>query len=295
MALSSGYTLMHEHMSLGLSPGDMGTESFDLLCADLMDAYRYGVRNIVDMTNQSMGRAPEYARRLTEETGINIILSTGHYLEDFIDPAVLHQTPEAIAEEPIRDLTVGIDGSGMKAGVIGEIAWSYPGPREKELKSWEGMCIAARRTGATVSTHPSHGEQQIPQAEYLLLHGIAPERIVIGHIEFYLSDPSLKKLLGMGLYLGLDMIGKKSGWGDEYRADTVRKIKRWGCLDQLLLSMDLCRKDDLRSAGGYGYAYLFESFIPMLEKRGITGDEIDRMLRKNPEKALASVQSRADT
>ena len=217
MALSSGYTLMHEHMSLGLSPGDMGTESFDLLCADLMDAYRYG-----------------------------------------------------------------------------EIAWSYPGPREKELKSWEGMCIAARRTGATVSTHPSHGEQQIPQAEYLLLHGIAPERIVIGHIEFYLSDPSLKKLLGMGLYLGLDMIGKKSGWGDEYRADTVRKIKRWGCLDQLLLSMDLCRKDDLRSAGGYGYAYLFESFIPMLEKRGITGDEIDRMLRKNPEKALASVPSRAD-
>ena len=68
-----------------------------------------------------------------------------------------------------------------------------------------------------------------------------------------------------------------------------------GRLDQLLLSMDLCRKDDLRSAGGYGYAYLFESFIPMLEKRGITGDEIDRMLRKNPEKALAFVQSRADT
>ena len=128
-----------------------------------------------------------------------------------------------------------------------------------------------------------------------VLYGQTATNRWIGHIEFYLSDPSLKKLLGMGLYLGLDMIGKKSGWGDEYRADTVRKIKRWGCLDQLLLSMDLCRKDDLRSAGGYGYAYLFESFIPMLEKRGITGDEIDRMLRKNPKKALAFVQSRADT
>ena len=33
----------------------------------------------------------------------------------------------------------------------------------------------------------------------------------------------------------------------------------------------------------------------MMEKRGITGGEIDRMLRKNPEKALAFVQSRADT
>ncbi len=287
MALSDGYTLMHEHMSIDLSPADLGTESFDLLCSDLSDAYRYGVRNIVDMTNQSMGRAPEYAERLTKETGINIILSTGHYLEDFIDPGIMDQTPEEIAEEAIRDLTVGIGDSQIKAGVIGEIAWSYPGPREKELRSWEGMCIAARRTGAVVSTHPSHGELQVPQAEFLISHGIAPEKIVIGHIEFYMSNDSLKKLLNMGIYIGLDMIGKKSGWGDEYRADTIRKIKDWGLLDRVLLSMDICRREDLKSAGGYGYAYLFESFIPMLEKRGITRQDIELMLKKNPEKLLA--------
>ena len=287
MAVSDGYTLMHEHMSINLSPGDLGTESFDLLCSDLMDAYRYGVRNIVDMTNQSMGRAPEYAGRLTKETGINIILSTGHYLEDFIDPGIMDQTPEEIAEEAIHDLTVGIGDSQIKAGIIGEIAWSYPGPREKELRSWEGMCIAARRTGAVVSTHPSHGELQVPQAEFLISHGIAPEKIVIGHIEFYMSNDSLKKLLNMGIYIGLDMIGKKSGWGDEYRADTIRKIKDWGLLDRVLLSMDICRREDLKSAGGYGYAYLFESFIPMLEKRGITRQDIELMLRKNPAKLLA--------
>jgi phosphotriesterase-related protein len=287
MAVSDGYTLMHEHMFINLSPGDLGTESFDLLCSDLMDAYRYGVRNIVDLTNQSMGRAPEYAGRLTKETGINIILSTGYYLEDFIDSAIMDQTPVEIAEETIRDLTVGIGDSQMKAGVIGEIAWSYPGPREKELRSWEGMCIAARRTGAVVSTHPSHGELQVPQAEYLVSHGIAPEKIVIGHIEFYMSDDSLKKLLNMGIYIGLDMIGKKSGWGDEYRADTIRKIKDWGLLDRVLLSMDICRREDLKSAGGYGYAYLFESFIPMLEKRGITRQDIELMLRKNPANLLS--------
>lgn len=291
MALIDGYTLMHEHMSLNLSPADMGTESFDLLCMDLKEAYRYGVRNIVDMTNQSMGRAPEYVKRLTEETGINIILSTGHYLEDFIDDTILEKTPEEIADEAIRDLTVGIGESGMKAGIIGEIAWSYPGPRKKELKSWEGMCIAAQRTGATVSTHPSHGELQIPQAEYLLSHGIAPEKIVIGHIEFYMSDDSLKRLLNMGIFIGLDMIGKKAGWCDEYRADTVRKIKEWGLLDHVLLSMDICRKEDLKSAGGYGYAYMFESFIPMLKKRGITEDDIELMLKKNPVNSLAPVNS----
>ena len=286
MALIDGYTLMHEHMSIDLSPGDVGTVSFDLMCSDLAYAYRYGVRNIVDMTNQSMGRAPEYVRRLTEETGINIILSTGHYLEKFIDDSVMDQSPEEIAEEAIRDLTVGIDGSRIRAGVIGEIAWSAPGPLEKELRSWEGMCIAARRTGAVVSTHPSRGVLQIPQAEYLISRGIAPEKIVIGHIEFFPNDDSLKQLLGMGVYIGLDMIGKKAN-SDEYRADIVRMVKDWGFLDRLVLSMDICRREDLKSDGGYGYSHLFESFLPMLERRGITREDIELMLKKNPANIFA--------
>ena len=290
MALTDGYTLVHEHMSIDLTPGDVGTEAFDLLCPDLKDAYRYGVRNIVDMTNQSMGRSPEYVRRLAEETGMNIIMSTGHYLEQFIDQAIMDQTPEEIAEEAVRDLTEGIEGSGMKAGIIGEIAWCHEGPCEKELRSWEGMCIAARRTGATVSTHPSRGIQQIQQAEYLISHGIPPERIVIGHVEFYPDDEALKKLLGLGVYIGLDMIGKTVG-RDEYRADTVRKVKEWGHLDRMLLSMDITRTQDLRSAGSYGYAYMFETFIPMLEKRGITEEDIELMLRENPKKALGNSES----
>ena len=293
MALIDGYTLMHEHMSIDLSPGDIGTGSFDLLCADLKDAYRYGVRNIVDMTNQSMGRAPEYVKRLTEETGINIIMSTGHYLEEFIDPAIMDQTAEEIAAEAVRDLTVGIAGSDMRAGIIGEIAWCREGPCEKELRSWEGMCIAACRTGATVSTHSSLGAQQIPQAEYLMSHGIPPQRIVIGHIEFFSDDESLKKLLEMGVYVGLDMIGKQCCMFDEGRADTVRTIKEWGRLDQVTLSLDLCRTQDLRSGGGYGYAHLFETFIPMLRQRGITDEEIELMLRENPRKALRPIQDQA--
>lgn len=281
-----GYTLMHEHMSIDLSPGDLGTEAFDLLCLDLKEAYRYGVRNIVDMTNQSMGRSPEYVRRLTEETGINIIMSTGHYLEEFIDPAIMDQTPEEIAEEAVRDLTEGIDGSGMKAGIIGEIAWCREGPCEKELRSWEGMCIAARRTGATVYTHTSTRFHHIPQAEYLISHGIPPERIVIGHLDFCRSDENMKKLLGMGVYLGLDMIGKVTGRGDEYHADTVCKLKEWGFLSKVVLSLDICRIEDLKSAGGYGYGHLFETFIPMLEKRGITEEDVELMLRENPRKVL---------
>lgn len=282
MRLKDGYTLMHEHMSIDLTEGDLGSDSFDILCSDLKQAYDYGVRNIIDMTNQSMGRDPEYVAKLMEETGINVVMSTGYYLDKFIGPYVKDYTVDQLAEKSIKDLTEGIDDSGIKAGVIGEIAWCHEGPTDMELKAWEAMCIAAAHTGAVVSTHPSRGIQQLPQAEYLLERGISPKKIVIGHIEFFPDDNTLKKLLDTGVYIGVDMVGKLGGKGDEYRADTVAKLKEWGRLSQVVLSLDLCRKQDLKSCGGYGYAHFFESFIPMLEKRGITSDDIELMLSKNP-------------
>ena len=71
MELLDGYTLTHEHMCIDLTPGDLGTDSFTELCADLRELRRYGVRNIVDLTNQSMGRDAAYVRRLEEATGMN--------------------------------------------------------------------------------------------------------------------------------------------------------------------------------------------------------------------------------
>ena len=88
MKYQDGFTLMHEHMTIDLIAGDFGTDSFDELAADLRMVYDHGVRNIVDLTNQTMGRAPEYVRRLSEETGISIFLSTGTYLEAYSGPYI---------------------------------------------------------------------------------------------------------------------------------------------------------------------------------------------------------------
>ena len=285
--LLDGYTLMHEHMTIDLTPGDLGTTSFALLCRDLKMVYDHGVRNIVDLTNQSMGRNPEYVKRLMDTTGINIILSTGYYLERYLGESVAGRSVSELTEQAMDDLTNGIGDTDYCAGVIGEIAWSHEGPFEMEKTAWQAMSAAALRTGAVVSTHPSRGIQQIPQAEYLIGRGIKPDKIVIGHIEFYPNDDSLKKLLKKGVYIGLDMVGKLGKERDEYRADTVRKVKDWGCLSQLVLSLDLCRKEDLRAAGSYGYVYLFDTFIPMLKERGITGEEIDLMLKENPARIFA--------
>ncbi len=82
------------------------------------------------------------------------------------------------------------------------------------------------------------------------------------------------------------MIGNAAGKGDEYRADLVSIIKHMGCLSQVTLSLDLCNREDLKSAGGYGYVHLFEVFLPMLKERGITDDDIELMLDKTPRRVF---------
>lgn len=158
------------------------------------------------------------------------------------------------------------------------------GPLEK--KAWQAWARAARETDAVVSTHPSRGIQQLPQAEYLIDNGVKPERIIIGHIEFSPDDETLKTLLDTGVTIGLDMVGKEFGKGDEFRADFVRKIRDWGRLRQLTLSLDICGTEQLRSCGGYGYVHLFDTFIPMLKDRGITDSDIDLILHQNPVRIL---------
>ena len=284
--LKDGYTLMHEHLTIDLMPGDLGGADFDILCRELTELYTFGVRNIVDLTNQGMGRNPEVLRNLASATGMNLIPSTGYYLEAYMPPDIRTRPIEELAEEAVRELAWGIDEEGYTAGVIGEIGWSAPEAGELECRVWEAMSMAAAKTGAIISTHPSNGREQIPQAEFLIKRGIKPEKIVIGHAEFFPDEKALLALVDLGVNIGIDMIGQNGQDRDEYRSDMVVMLRDRGVLSQVTLSMDLCEQQELRQYGGFGYAHLFKSFLPLLRDRGITEDEIDLMLGRNPMRIL---------
>ena len=284
--LNDGYTLMHEHLTIHLMPGDLGEADFDILCRELTQLYPFGVRNIVDLTNQGMGRSPDVLRALASATGIRIIPSTGYYLEAYMPPDIRTRPIEDLAAEAVRELTWGIDEEGYTAGVIGEIGWSAPKAGELESRVWEAMSIAAVKTGAVISTHPSIGPEQIPQAQFLIKRGVKPEKIVIGHAEFFPDENALLALLDLGVNIGIDMIGRNGPDRDEYRANMVVMLRDQGFLSQVTLSTDLCSRQELRQSGGNGYAHLFQTFLPLLRDRGITEDEIDLMLGRNPVRIL---------
>lgn len=290
MKLKNGYTLMHEHVTIDLSgikkDPDCRLDCFEETVREFRRLYQYGVRNIVEVTNMGMGRDAEYIRRVAEATGIRILLSTGFYKEPFLPRMVYECTVEELANRLVKELETGIGDTGVKASVIGEFGTSKNRMTVMEEKVFEAVAIAACRTKAPVTTHTTLGTFGAEQADYLIARGVAPEKIIIGHMDLSQDTEKILALLEKGVNVGFDTIGKNNYCPDSFRVEALKMIAKSGRLSQVVLSMDITRKSGLEAGGGIGYGYLFTVFLPMLRENGFTNDQIDLLLRRNPGRIL---------
>nr|WP_231131468.1 hypothetical protein [Bacillus licheniformis] len=120
------------------------------------------------------------------------------------------------------------------------------------------------------------------QVEFFKKHEVDLNRVVIGHVDLSGDADYILKMLREGVYVEFDTIGKENYMPDRVRAEILKKIQDKGYIDKVLLSMDITRKSHLVYKGGVGYSYLIDTFIPLLQTYGITGESIDKMLIKNP-------------
>lgn len=291
MALNKGYTLMHEHLTIDLSgvkkDNDCILDCYEETVKELKKLYDLGVRNIVDVTNIGMGRNTDYVRRIEHETGIRIIHSTGFYKEPFLPEWVGNLSVEELAKLMENEIVDGIEDSGIKADMIGEIGTSRDKMEPMEEKIFEAAALAANKTGKPVYTHTTLGTYAVEQVKFLLDRGVRPEKIVIGHMDLSGSLPYIKEVLSYGVFVGFDTVGKNNYFPDEGRVEFLSKMEEEGLLDQVVLSMDITRKSHMEYKGGLGYSYLFTEFIPMLKKAGIKEESIEKMLVLNPEKIFS--------
>ena len=80
-----------------------------------------GGNTLVEATSRGIGRDPLALQRIARATGLHIVMGAGYYLGR-VHPADLEsRSEEAITEEIARDLREGVGGTGVRAGVIGEI------------------------------------------------------------------------------------------------------------------------------------------------------------------------------
>lgn len=286
MILSNGYTLMHEHITIDLSSlkkdKDCVLDCYEETVKELKKLYQLGVRNIVDVTNIGMGRNIQYVTKMEEDTGIKILQSTGFYKEPFLPEAVYQKSEDELALLMKKEIEQGMDNSGIKAAMIGEIGTSKNSMEPMEQKIFEAAIKVALDTKKPIYTHTTLGTYALEQAELLTNRGIHPKKIVIGHIDLSGDLQYIIKVLKTGVFAGFDTIGKNNYFPDTERVRFLVELETLNLLDQIVLSMDLTRKSHLQYSGGLGYAYLFEHFLPMLRAAGMKEESIRKMLIHNP-------------
>ncbi|WP_042529698.1 phosphotriesterase family protein [Oceanobacillus oncorhynchi] len=284
--LVNGITYMHEHTTIDLSEvkktEDCQLDVFSETVKEYKKLYEKGVRNIVDVTNFGMGRNIPFVQKVAEESGINIIFSTGFYQDEFYPIQVFRETREQLAERMIEEIKKGIKGTEARADIIGEIGTSYNKWTDTERKVFEAVVIAHKETNKPITTHTSIGTLGHEQVAFFKERKVDLNKVVIGHVDLTSDADYILQMLRDGVYVEFDTIGKESYMPDRIRAEILKKIQDAGYIDRVFLSMDITRKSHLEYRDGLGYSFLLDSFIPLLNSYGVTDESIEKMLVKNP-------------
>lgn len=282
----TGYTYAHEHLHIDLSGfknnPDCRLDCYELLRDELRQLYALGVRNLVEVTNRYMGRNALFMQRLMADTGICVLPSTGYYQQAFYPPHVAQRSVDALANEMIDEIRVGLDQTPLKARVIGEIGSSRGLITEDEKKVFQAAALAHLATGRPISTHTTLSTMGLEQLALLKRCGVEPEYIVIGHCDLKPNLDTVLALLDEGAWVQFDTIGKNDYFPDSERVAMLMALCRRGLLGRVMLSMDMTRRSHLRANGGLGFSWLLTDFVPMLHEAGMSQHDVDRMLRDNP-------------
>lgn len=315
-----GIALPHEHLFANLGHTAPGSLLADPAAAQSeVEAFRAaGGGTIVDLTSAELtggayGRAwPGPASdlqatdtrsvanvaalaRISAETGVHVIAGTGHYREPFLDREWIDRhSVDEVADSLVRDLTEGFPGTGVRAGIIGEIASNAWYMTSAEERSFRAAARAQLRTGARISTHATDWPTGLAQLRLLGEEGVAPEDVIIGHVDT-VPDPDYPlRLAEAGAWVQLDTFFHCKAGGAivpgpfAHRVAVLRRLIDAGHAGRVLLSHDVCVPALLARNGGTGYTFLLQEGREALIDAGIEAEFIDAALTANVGRALSS-------
>lgn len=181
-----GATMMHEHIFVQYDEKwkDRILQFAGRELQRLVDA---GGRTIVDVMPLP-GRNMDWYKEIASMANLNIIVSTGYYLErlpSFVSSEALERSENEMYELMMKELTDGIDDAdgrptGIRAGVI-KVAGDLPQLTSWEIKVMRAAARAQKETGVPICTHACSGARS--QFNALLTAGADPQRIYLSHVE----------------------------------------------------------------------------------------------------------------
>jgi phosphotriesterase-related protein len=310
-----GRTLMHEHIFVLTAdvqanyPEEWGPEEARVADAAgrLAELSRTGITTIVDVTVIGQGRNIARVKKIAEQVPeLNIVVATGCYTFDEVPMFFWRRTgpDEALAGRPardtmagyfVRDITEGIAGTGVKAGML-KCAVDAKGLTEGVERVLRNVARAHVATGGTPITIHTHAAARHGPAILNVLRSedVDVSRVVLGHSGDAVRDPDyLQQMAESGLTLGMDRFGIDHFATFEQRSDLVVELCRRGLAGSMVLSHDTCCYIDwfapgsLASLKDWHYLHISQDVLPYLRDHGVSDDDIDAMLVANPARILS--------
>lgn len=289
-----GITTCHEHLlwtvpeSDAIEDPDLGFDSILAAVAELEYFKAAGGNAVVEMTTADIGRAPLNLRGISQAAHVHVIATTGHHKDKFSAATLNGKSVDQIAKGIIADIADGMNGTGVKAGVI-KAASSKDTVTDTERRVIQAVGLAHQATGAPVSTHTEAGTFALEQAQLLMQASIPAGRLLIGHLDRDLPRERYFAIANTGVYLGFDQVGKAKYWSDTERVKLIKDLISAGHIHQILLSGDTARKSAWHTYDSRmdGIAHFLLRLIPLLREAGVNEAELHTILVENPANFLA--------
>ena len=293
-----GFTLMHEHVfvhSQGVADNfpSVWDEQEEISSARdrLKELFDLGVQTIVDLSVLGLGRDIPRLLEVAGESPLNIIVATGIYAYDDSELPRYFRNRDAdvMAELFIKDITEGIQGTSVRAGVL-KCATDEAGVTPGVEKVLRATARAHRRTGVPISTH-SHvaTKRGLEQQDIFEQEGVDLTRVVIGHSGDSEDLDYLQALMKRGSFIGMDRFGIDTYLPTEKRVATIAQLCELGFAGQMVLSHDAScyfdwyPREALRSVmPNWHFRHISEVVLPALRERGVSEEQIQQMTAGNP-------------
>jgi phosphotriesterase-related protein len=306
-----GVVLMHEHVFIRTESFQWGWPGFGgwdeeqemAIARERLGALkRAGVDTILDMTVPGIGRDPALVARTVDGTGLKVMFATGYYTYDNLPFPFHYRGPNKLLDQDDRlleslferDVTVGIGDTGIRAAVL-KVATDQQGMTEDVERLTRAIANVHVRTGTVICTH-THAQTQrgLDQQRIFKENGVDLGRVMIGHSNETTDLEYLERLIENGSYVGWDRCGLDIVVPLEAQLDTLAALCQRGYAGRLMLSHDKASFSDWFSdeetdavVPNWQYTYIHSGVLPALRERGVSDDQIEQILIRNPREFLA--------
>ncbi|MGB3337412.1 MAG: esterase [Devosia sp.] len=287
-----GLILPHEHVFVDLrtpeQPGYAEANAADVvaLMAPQIEAIKaQGVTALVECSTGGVGRRADMDLAVSKATGFPIVVPTGNYREPWIPDWVGKASQDELAAWMLKELTVGIDDTGVKAGWI-KLSAGDDGITPLEARILRAAVRAARATHAVIGSHTIKGRVVMDQLDIIEAEGYTASRFISIHTQAEPDFEMHKAVAARGAWIEYDHVGREP---DEEVVALILRALEAGLGGQLLLSHDLGWFDPALPGGGTArpYTVLVDRVLPMLRAAGVDEAMIVRLTEINPFEAFA--------